>query len=961
MKWLYKNIIVTVLCLCCCYQAAYSQATYPEVTGFEAARSYDEIVLHWNHYYTPNATGYHIYWSTSPGQSTADSDTIILGQTVTHTHTNLDPNQTYYYRVRALFVNQEYTALMDEIEISPLDFQLFSGGEGDGYDETHICLTDLDGSPLTYIPTGLTGASMPLAISVYWDTDPIVQEYILEVANAAAGPFTPLAQLYSAGFQHENLVGNQNYYYRLTAILKGNCPADYTSVLRISTVDADFYDGGEGDGYDKDHICLGFLNGDPDLPAPVGLEVAASHGENVLFWNPTPDATNYIVEYSTDQINFSVVGSTNNISFNHEGISQGTTYYYRITAEGSGVCPFGYSDTISAEPREDVMYAGGVGDGYDNDTSCAIDLDGNSQAPVPSGLTVAGGYDQNVIYWDFLPGALQYYLQFTTDPLLGYTLLDSTDNIMYIHTGLTPGVTYYYQVSADFGGDCPAGFSPPESGAPVVQADIFKGGIGDGHDMSSSCNIDLDGNSAVAPPEGFEVAASHHSNVLFWDPYSGVSEFIIYWSNSSSGPFNLLTSTNDISYVHDNLDPSLDYFYRVEASFGGTCPGGLSAINGNMPVEQAYMKGGIGDGHDMFTSCPSSLNGDTVLYAPTGFTVAAGLNQNYIYWDFLPGATHYILEFSTDPFTGFTAFPPITDISFVHEGLSSNVTYYYRLTSEFAQGCPAGFTGTDMAEPVAQADIFKGGIGDGYDMTTSCFWSPLDGLTPPLVAVDSVICSSDPVLLETDAADGYQWLLNNQPIAGANSSSYQATEAGFYSVFIQNLTGCWVKSFQIEILEGDTLPLPVVPDGEPLVCEGTTHMYTIQAVPGATTYVWEAPGGAIISGSGTEVDITFGSNSGNVQVMAQNACGNTAPVPLHVDVIPITQGIWTGTINRDWHIDGNWGCGSVPTPVTDVLIPAQPVNQPIIYNNNTGVCRSIWLDPGASLDIETNAVLRVND
>lgn len=69
---------------------------------------------------------------------------------------------------------------------------------------------------------------------------------------------------------------------------------------------------------------------------------------------------------------------------------------------------------------------------------------------------------------------------------------------------------------------------------------------------------------------------------------------------------------------------------------------------------------------------------------------------------------------------------------------------------------------------------------------------------------------------------------------------------------------------------------------------------------------------------------------------------------------------WTGAINTNWHVDGNWDCGHVPTSTQDVVIPAAPVNQPEILSGNIGECNSINVQTGANVTVRGNGRLDVN-
>ncbi len=87
----------------------------------------------------------------------------------------------------------------------------------------------------------------------------------------------------------------------------------------------------------------------------------------------------------------------------------------------------------------------------------------------------------------------------------------------------------------------------------------------------------------------------------------------------------------------------------------------------------------------------------------------------------------------------------------------------------------------------------------------------------------------------------------------------------------------------------------------------------------------------------------------------------TAPPTIGADEITAGCGTntWTGTISNDWHVDGNWGCGVVPTKTTVVSIPAAPVNQPIVYTGATAECLSIEMQTGSELTIQEGAIMDV--
>lgn len=72
---------------------------------------------------------------------------------------------------------------------------------------------------------------------------------------------------------------------------------------------------------------------------------------------------------------------------------------------------------------------------------------------------------------------------------------------------------------------------------------------------------------------------------------------------------------------------------------------------------------------------------------------------------------------------------------------------------------------------------------------------------------------------------------------------------------------------------------------------------------------------------------------------------------------PVTLDItWTGAINRNWHIAGNWSPASVPTSVDNAIIPLV-TNNPLITANNA-ICKNLTITTG-NLGIENGFNLNV--
>jgi hypothetical protein len=66
---------------------------------------------------------------------------------------------------------------------------------------------------------------------------------------------------------------------------------------------------------------------------------------------------------------------------------------------------------------------------------------------------------------------------------------------------------------------------------------------------------------------------------------------------------------------------------------------------------------------------------------------------------------------------------------------------------------------------------------------------------------------------------------------------------------------------------------------------------------------------------------------------------------------------WSGAADSDWHNEGNWARGAVPTSISDVVIPANATNMPVI--NDSITINKLDVRTGATLDINTPGALEV--
>jgi subtilisin-like proprotein convertase family protein len=179
---------------------------------------------------------------------------------------------------------------------------------------------------------------------------------------------------------------------------------------------------------------------------------------------------------------------------------------------------------------------------------------------------------------------------------------------------------------------------------------------------------------------------------------------------------------------------------------------------------------------------------------------------------------------------------------------------------------------------------------------------------PGTITGTGTVCSGSTQTYSITAvtgATGYTWTVPT----GATINSGQGTTSisvtwgtagGNLSVIASN--SCGNSPARTRAITVNNPPAqPGTITGTASVCSGSTQTYSITAVTGATGYTWAVPTGATInSGQGTtSISVTFGTNGGNVSVIASNTCGNSTARDLAITIstAPAQPGAITGNNN----------------------------------------------------------------
>lgn len=167
-------------------------------------------------------------------------------------------------------------------------------------------------------------------------------------------------------------------------------------------------------------------------------------------------------------------------------------------------------------------------------------------------------------------------------------------------------------------------------------------------------------------------------------------------------------------------------------------------------------------------------------------------------------------------------------------------------------------------------------------------------------------------------ASNYVWTVptgaNITGGAGTNSITVDITggfQNGIVTVNPQNTCGASVNTSSKNVASGGSPAKPSSVSGPVVVCSyiGTgTATYSVTLVPGATSYTWTKPTGAVItSGQGTSViTVTYTPTyvSGQFNVVAANGCGSSSMLYFSTFKTPQTPVSITGIANVYGKTDG---------------------------------------------------------
>ena len=476
--------------------------------------------------------------------------------------------------------------------------------------------------------------------------------------------------------------------------------------------------------------------------APTNLAATPGNAQVSLSWTASSGATSYNIYRGTSSGNESTTVATGvtTTSYTNTGLTNGTMYYYRITATNSSGTS-GYSNEATATPTAGV-----------------------SIPAAPTGLTATPGNAQVSLSFTASSGATSYnvYRGTSAGGESGTAIKTGLTTTTYTDTGLTNGTAYYYKVTAvnsagASGYSNEATATPTSSGAANSIAIQFQGA------GAALAATDAAGLSTVTQMNWNVLTGASFSGVALKDSSGagttatlGGSANGTYFASTSSAPpaagNNKLASgelydtwpsppTLTVSgipyakydvYIYAAIDApgrnetsaltpsggSTQYYSFTTEGGGSAWTVATSTYNGSgtapsLPAANlvhytaltassfTLAIGAPGNGGINGIEIVPNTSGGSAPAAPTGLTASAGNAQVGLSWTASSGATSYnVYRGTSSGNETTTVVTGLTTTTYTNTGLTNGTMYYYKVAAVNSYGT-SGLSNEASATPTA--------------------------------------------------------------------------------------------------------------------------------------------------------------------------------------------------------------------------------------------------------------------
>ena len=260
----------------------------------------------------------------------------------------------------------------------------------------------LPGCGVTSPPSAPTLSATPGIgqVSLSWTTAAGATSYNV-LRSTSSGQESPLVTVTSTNYIDTAVIGGTLYYYVVQAVNSAGTSPNSNEVTATPT-------------------CT-------TPAAPSGLAATAVNAQVSLSWSGSAGAASYKVYRGTSSGGEAFLITVATTSFTDTGLTNGTTYFYKVTAVNSCNVESGPSNEASATPAAAAV------------------------PPAPTALTATSGpgAKQISLAWAASAGATGYNVKLSTTSGGPYTIIATgVTTTSFTNTGLVRGATYYYVVSA---------------------------------------------------------------------------------------------------------------------------------------------------------------------------------------------------------------------------------------------------------------------------------------------------------------------------------------------------------------------------------------------------------------------------------------------------------------------------------------------------------------------------------
>ncbi len=257
--------------------------------------------------------------------------------------------------------------------------------------------------------------------------------------------------------------------------------------------------------------------GNTIAPTPSGVVATAGNAQVTLAWFASAGAITYNVKRGTVSGGpYTTIGSPSAPDFVDSGVTNGTTYYYVVSAVDTAG-ESANSAQVSAKPVAPA------------------------QVPaVPTGVVATPGNAQVALAWTAVSGAATYNVKRATTNGGPYTTVASPATASYNDTTVTNGTTYYYVVSAvNSAGE--SANSAQVSAKPVAPTQV------------------------PATPTGVAATPGNAQVALTWTAVTGAATYNVKRATTNGGPYTTIASPTAASFTDTTVTNGTTYFYVVSA------------------------------------------------------------------------------------------------------------------------------------------------------------------------------------------------------------------------------------------------------------------------------------------------------------------------------------------------------------------------------------------------------------